>query len=306
MAENRLLPSYGGALRLGFAPTVPSFEVHGAPPLLAGRLLEAVGTRLPPRQAVSAVQAWGTAARAEQSVVEKPAEPVLVEALAVPARALAFPRPRSKPSGLTLLDKSRDFALGGLGIFLPLDLTSELCTGAAEAGAQATPQKPPPVPLPMAELQYLVTYDMLHNFYFNLVLWFPLTNTIAIAIGSRSYWWDGLAQVRDMRTHDPSRAPITCISCSAGLLVAVAYANGVVLLWATPQRTLVASRHFLAAVFCMRWFPGLAHLVAGDLGGTVHLLNTALEPVAVIRAFSQQSCGTSTPLPVISNIRNRH
>ncbi|OBA24433.1 WD40 repeat-like protein [Metschnikowia bicuspidata var. bicuspidata NRRL YB-4993] len=148
----------------------------------------------------------------------------------------------------------------------------------------------------MRELQYLVTYNLVNNFYFNLVSWSPLNNAIAIAIDSKTYWWDGSSQVRDMNIQRPGLAPVSCVACSNGDAVAISFSDGFFGVYQITQKRRPASRQFSASVQCVEWFPDGKRLFTGDLTGAVCLLaydGSALRMLCHFPGFTQQICGFS-------------
>ncbi|GEQ70647.1 hypothetical protein JCM33374_g4326 [Metschnikowia sp. JCM 33374] len=146
----------------------------------------------------------------------------------------------------------------------------------------------------MSELQYLVTYNLVNNFYFNLVSWSRLNNSIAIAIESKAYWWDGSSHVRDMNIQRPGLAPVSCVSCSSGDAMAVSFSDGFFCIYQITKRRPPISRRFAAPVQCVEWFPDATRLFVGDSTGSVTLLaydGASIVVVSHLTGFTQQICG---------------
>lgn len=150
-------------------------------------------------------------------------------------------------------------------------------------------------PAELNELQYLVAYNLVNNFYFNLVSWSPVKKSIAIAIDLKAYWWNGSGMVEDilaLRTHS---VPILCILCSSLGYFAVASLDGLLSVYSASRPQLHMTRAFAAPLFTVCWFPDGVHLLAGDSGGKIFILRflegKTLEVISQLYGLTQQICG---------------
>ena len=178
----------------------------------------------------------------------------------------------------------------------PRDLVRALESSGRLSRDQEDTSSPKKSAADMPELQYLVTYNLVNNFYFNLVLWSPVNNSIAIAIEGKAYWWDGSSQVRDMNIQRPGLAPVSCVSCSNGDALAISFSDGYFCIYQIARRRPPVSRRFNSSIQCVEWFPDGKRLFTGDLAGTVCLLaydGTAILVLCHLTGFTQQICGIS-------------
>lgn len=198
-----------------------------------------------------------------------------------------------KISKSTPASPQRNRAAGGKSPGSPRNLLKALLHSSPGSKAENTlpaPLKPQELP----ELQYLVSYNMVNNFYYNLVSWSPARNSILIAIDSRAFWWNGSSQVHGMLLVPGSTSHICCVACSSPGHFAVALANGDLSIYSSGSPARAVTRRFPAAIHCVEWFPKGDFFAAGDAAGGVYLVSydaVELTVVSHMRAFSQQVCG---------------
>lgn len=150
------------------------------------------------------------------------------------------------------------------------------------------------------EIQYLVTYGLINNFYFNLVSWSHARNEIAVAIENEAYWWDGGGSIE--RLKDSERilsSAITCLECSSHDLMAVATVNSALLTFSQTSGKSIDCLVLVSPIQCIKWFSCGMRFFAGDLTGVVYYVEVgkSMEVVSSFGRFTQQICGTMPTNP---------
>lgn len=81
-----------------------------------------------------------------------------------------------------------------------------------------TPEKPPDT---LLELQYLITYGISNNFYYNVILYCKKSGNLIVAVEDEVYWWDGGNMVSSFFIAGTGRDILCVGSCGAVVLIGI-------------------------------------------------------------------------------------
>lgn len=160
-----------------------------------------------------------------------------------------------------------------------------------ESASSAGSEKTPPSPAHLHELQYLITYGIVNNFYYNLVSYLARTGWLAVAVEDEGYWWDGRNMVQSFFLSE-NRQEIAAVLC-CGRFVAIATVDGLVYMVDDQSEQIVSEYQCMDHVQCFEWDPA-GYLYCGDSGGSVHILRVqdgVTAVVCVVAAFLQPITG---------------